>query len=118
MFLFTNSFVHYIKDWIARPRPYFVLKDTYLLGHVSGGSMPSGHAATYGLIGLFMILYIKRYRMFWIGFVIFEGFCRVYQGVHYPSDVLASWFIAISVMCLFSILYKLFQKERQGYVEN
>lgn len=118
MLLFTNFFAHSMKDWIARPRPYLVFKDAYLLGYASGGSMPSGHAATYGLISLFMIFYVKRYKIFWVGFMIFEGFCRVYQGVHYPSDVLASWFIAISVMCLFSILYKLFQKERQGYVKN
>jgi len=112
MFLFTNSFVYYIKDWIARPRPYLILKDTYILGHATGGSLPSGHAATYGLIGLFMILYVKKYRIFWIGFMVFEGFCRIYQGLHYPSDILASWLIVILVMCVVGILDKHFQKER------
>ena len=112
MFFVTNFFVHCIKDWIARPRPYLVLKDTYILGNAYGGSMPSGHAATYGLICLFMILYVKRYKIFWICFMIFEGFCRIYQGVHYPSDILASWIIVVLVMCVFGISDKHLKKER------
>ena len=113
MLLFTGIFIYHLKDWIARPRPYIVLENVHLLGHASGGSMPSGHTATYGLIGLFMIFFVKRHKIFWIGFVIFEGFCRIYQGVHYPSDILVSWIIVIFVMGLFGLLYNHLQKERR-----
>lgn len=65
-------------------------------------SFPSGHAmASMTLIALIVVLLWKtRWRLpalvFGGLFVLGIGWTRLYLGVHYPSDVLAGWMLAIA----------------------
>lgn len=64
-------------------------------------SFPSGHAmSSMGLIAALVILtWSTRWcqPIVWLGsiFVIAIGWTRLYLGVHYPSDILAGWMMAI-----------------------
>lgn len=91
-----------LKLLFARPRPAVFPP----LVHENSYSFPSGHAvAAVALYGLLAVLLWRRGRYGWAfvsgAWVVVVALSRVYLGVHYPSDVLASlaygtlWLIAV-----------------------
>ena len=95
---FFNSLVKII---IQRPRPPFELQ---IAVHKTSFSYPSNHAFIscffWGLIIFCLNKYCQNkilkicgitFSVFWI---LFQGFCRVWIGVHNPSDILAGYFLA------------------------
>ena len=83
-----------LKHVIVRPRPYEVFQDLYVITRSGSSSFPSGHAALFAAFGAFMALYFRRAKILWVAVIIVGGLARVYQGVHYPSDVLEGWILA------------------------
>lgn len=65
-------------------------------------SFPSGHAmASMGLVAVLVILTWQTRWSKWVlllggAFVVAIGWTRLYIGVHYPSDILAGWMLAIT----------------------
>ncbi len=93
----AEAFVWIVKNIIQRPRPLLVnalIKQT-------GYSFPSGHAlVTFAFYGLLTYIAWREYRSkiirissltLGIAVIAIIGFSRIYLGVHYPSDVLASY---------------------------
>lgn len=80
-----------LKYAVQRPRPFKEHEDIVPRDKVSSYSFPSGHtSAAFSLATSLSIRYPKWYviapTMIWATGV---GFARMYEGVHYPSDVLA-----------------------------
>ncbi|WP_088888849.1 phosphatase PAP2 family protein [Leptolyngbya ohadii] len=73
-------------------------------GHIlpTDFSFPSGHAMT--SMAFAIVLMVLAWRSRWrsavvalaIGYVVTIGWTRLYLGVHYPSDILAGWMLAIA----------------------
>ena len=94
-----------IKKAVARPRPCRVLENVRLpmrrehpaedddnefhRGCTMTGSMPSGHTTNWFAGAMVAWIFYRRSWRFLVPLAAAVGFSRVYNGVHYPSDVLA-----------------------------
>ena len=96
-----------IKNIIQRPRPPI----EYRLAEESGYSFPSGHAmvsmAYYGVL-IYLIYkniknkYLKTLLILLLSIIIITiGISRIYLRVHYTSDVIAGYLLAISYLIIY-----------------
>jgi len=77
-------------------RPFQTHHVHLLLTHAPGQSFPSDHATAAFAIALATIAFLSRPA----GSVLFIlaaliGFARVYDGIHYPGDILGAFLIAV-----------------------
>jgi membrane-associated phospholipid phosphatase len=79
-----------LKHAVARERPFLVLPDVRcLVGKGGSGSMPSSHASNWFAAAMVGFIYYRRSAWLMLPAASLVAFSRVYNGVHYPSDVLA-----------------------------
>lgn len=110
-------FNEYLKSLFKRPRP-----SNLRLIDANGYSFPSGHAMIFLTLSLFLIFIINyvfkfKYHNLYEGLILLlallVGFSRIYLGVHYLSDVLAGWIVAVVYYSASIILLR--SISRRGY---
>lgn len=94
------------KFILARPRP-----SEYRIINETGYSFPSGHSmvsmAFYGFLIYLIYKYVGNKYLKWTSMIllflliILIGISRIYLGVHYTSDVIAGFLVAISYLILY-----------------
>jgi membrane-associated phospholipid phosphatase len=98
----TGALAEFFKVIFHRPRPPASLQ----LVHETGNSFPSAHAVTIVAVGA-AVWYLWSIRpessrggswrakgrvgLAVVGLALLVGIGRIYEGAHYPSDVLAGW---------------------------
>ncbi|HEY5346075.1 MAG TPA: phosphatase PAP2 family protein [Verrucomicrobiae bacterium] len=114
-----------IKHAVARARPFVTLPEARQFGVVGKGyvapeinadgvdmaagkgshnSMPSSHAANWFAATMTLFLFYRRSLWFMLPLALGVSFSRLYNGVHYPSDVLAGaligagWAVTVAVV--------------------
>jgi 4-amino-4-deoxy-L-arabinose transferase-like glycosyltransferase/membrane-associated phospholipid phosphatase len=79
-----------LKHGLARLRPFNHLLDAHVLVGKSGSfSMPSSHALNWFLAAIIAFTYYRKSIYFMLPLAVIVSFSRIYNGVHYPGDVLA-----------------------------
>ncbi|HMJ91100.1 MAG TPA: glycosyltransferase family 39 protein, partial [Candidatus Acidoferrum sp.] len=92
-----------IKHAVTRPRPCLALDGVNLpmransaidsdsengRGCSPSGSFPSGHTTNWFAATMVAAMYVRRTLRFMLPLACIVGFSRIYNGVHYPGDVL------------------------------
>ncbi|MFE2967726.1 phosphatase PAP2 family protein [Streptomyces sp. NPDC059340] len=94
-----------IRGFVERPRPFVDHQGLDVL--VSGKtdfSFVSDHATLTMAIGVGLFVANRKFGLVGIGIALLEGFCRVYMGVHYPTDVIGGFALGTAVALLLSPL--------------
>lgn len=109
-----------LKRILQRPRP-----EEFRIINESGYSFPSGHSmismAFYGFLIYLIYTNVKDKYLKWslitiLGvLIIIIGISRIYLGVHYTSDVLAGFLIAISYLISYISIINKFVLESDSY---
>lgn len=105
LFLFASYFNTSLKDLFHQPRP-FDLAPSVRLWSADGYGMPSGHAQLAVVVWGTIAAWFNR-RWLWAMAILLAaliGFSRVYLGLHFPTDVVAGWFVGALILGLYLYL--------------
>ncbi|WP_330305611.1 MULTISPECIES: phosphatase PAP2 family protein [unclassified Streptomyces] len=94
-----------IRGFVERPRPFVDHQGLDVL--VSGKtdySFVSDHATLTMAMAVGLFVAHRKFGLVGIGLALLEGFCRVYMGVHYPTDVVGGFALGTAVALLLSPL--------------
>jgi undecaprenyl-diphosphatase len=92
-----------IRGFVERPRPFRTHQGLDVL--VSGKtdySFVSDHATITMAMGVALFVAHRKFGLVGIGLALLEGFCRIYMGVHYPTDVVGGFALGTAVALLLS----------------
>ena len=121
--LFTNVF---IKNFVARPRPYQSGNADYTAFWEFAGahteseySFPSGHA-TVTVTSMVALLLSFNKKWSWVGLIyaLFTCLTRIYLGVHYTTDVIGGIIIGslagVAGYYIVKAIYRLLEKKKDA----
>jgi undecaprenyl-diphosphatase len=107
----VGLFINYtIGLFYYHPRPFVEGLGNLLIHHAKDSSFPSDHATLAFAIS-FGFWYSKEKLLSTssLVFALITGFARVFVGVHFPFDILGSFFVAIVAMVLFNAFSAYFE---------
>lgn len=101
-----------IKEWVARIRPCDIDTSVKLLiPHPGEWSFPSGHSMNSLSAALGIYFNNKKIGIPAIILAVLIGFSRLYHFVHFPTDILGGFIIAIVVAFLVNLAFKFVEKK-------
>ncbi|MDR3084623.1 MAG: phosphatase PAP2 family protein [Streptomyces sp.] len=94
-----------IRDFVERPRPFVDHQglDVLVTGKTDY-SFVSDHATLTMAMAAALFVANRKFGIVGLGIALLEGFCRVYMGVHYPTDVVGGFALGTAVALLLSPL--------------
>ncbi|MFE4872840.1 phosphatase PAP2 family protein [Streptomyces sp. NPDC056682] len=97
-----------IRGFVQRPRPFVDHKGLdVLIAGKSDFSFVSDHSTIAMAIGAGLFVANRKFGLIALGLALLEGFCRVYMGVHYPTDVVGGFALGTAVVLLLAPLAQL-----------
>ncbi|GAA3228655.1 phosphatase PAP2 family protein [Streptomyces sp. XM83C] len=92
-----------IRGFVERPRPFVDHQGLdVLVDGKTDFSFVSDHATLTMAMGVGLFVANRKFGLVGIGLALLEGFCRVYMGVHYPTDVIGGFALGTAVALLLS----------------
>ncbi|MGW1258636.1 phosphatase PAP2 family protein [Streptomyces sp. NPDC002513] len=94
-----------IRGFVNRPRPFVDHQglDVLATGRTDY-SFVSDHATLTMAAAVALFVAHRKFGLVGLGLALLEGFCRVYMGVHYPTDVVGGFALGTAVALLLSPL--------------
>src|SRR5690242_15895582 len=116
-----------VKHTVQRPRPFVTQPDARHFGIIGDGyiapmnngelpananraSMPSAHSANWFAMAMTLFVFYRRSAWFMFPMAAAVAFSRVYNGVHYPGDVLAGGILGAGYAVAFMIIWQFLWK--------
>ncbi|MEV6955667.1 phosphatase PAP2 family protein [Streptomyces sp. NPDC051183] len=98
-----------LREFVGRPRPFrqhagIEVLEPGLVFSRSEFSFVSDHATLAMALGVGLFIANRRLGYLGIGLAVLEGLCRVYMGVHYPTDVIGGLALGTAVVLLLAPL--------------
>ncbi|WNI23413.1 phosphatase PAP2 family protein [Streptomyces sp. ITFR-16] len=108
-----------IRGFVERPRPF---KDHQGLDVLVDGkndfSFVSDHATMAMALGVALFVANRKFGIAAIGLALLEGFCRIYMGVHYPTDVIGGFALGTAAALLLAPLAMMLLTPLMGAVSR
>lgn len=103
------------KQTLQRTRPADVPGAQVIVRAPYGGySFTSNHAANMFCIAKFMAEVIPQTRLVFYSVAVLVSYSRVYNGVHYPSDVLGGGLLGWLIGWMWSVCFKFLWERRKA----
>ncbi|WP_255954406.1 phosphatase PAP2 family protein [Streptomyces odontomachi] len=94
-----------IRGFVQRPRPFADHEGLDVLLHGQHGySFVSDRATLAMAVAAGLFVASRRFGLIGIAMALAEGFCQVFLGVHYPTDVIGGFALGTAVALLLSPL--------------
>ena len=74
--------------------------------HAADNAFPSDHASVAFAIAFAVLLVTWRVGIWFMLFALAIGFGRIFEGVHYPSDILASFLVGLGAALVVVVLLR------------
>ena len=121
IYFVINDFIfkYFIADILGfmRLRPYLVYPGEIVAvgARFTDTSFPSGHMASALAVLSVFYYYHKKYWAPALIFILFMAFCRLHQGMHYPTDILAGALLGIGYgICGIRLAKKVLRKKQKN----
>jgi len=91
-----------VRAMVQRPRPFVAHPGQLdlLRSHQANGSFASDHATFTMAVAVGILLVNRKYGLVALALAGFEGFLRVFMGVHYPTDVIGGFALGTATTLL------------------
>ena len=86
-----------LKNIVARIRPYDMVEVEVLVKHLSDFSFPSGHTLVSFNAAIALHHYHRKWGVAALVLATVIALSRLYLFVHYPTDVLAGFLLALGI---------------------
>jgi undecaprenyl-diphosphatase len=94
-----------IRGFVERPRPFLDHKGLEVLADgKTDFSFVSDHATLAMALATGLFVANRKFGLIALGLALLEGLCRVYMGVHYPTDVVGGFALGTAVALLLAPL--------------
>lgn len=96
-----------LSHFFYRDRPFVHHTVNQLIEHSANASFPSNHSIGAFVIATGIWLFRKKDGVIWLVLAGLISFSRIWNGVHYPSDVIAGAFIGvISAFMIYKMVHR------------